>query len=348
MSGALCPTGLTLWERCPRRFFFTHVARESEEAPIAYGALLGVAAHAGLKVLLLEPDAARGRVREALWNAFEAEGRRAQERGRFHVEPDVDRALDRLEGEVLDLVLRLGNDERVRAIDWTHTDARVDWEQDGRLLGCRLDAAGVAREQLLVAADGEQVVIEPGTRLLVDWKFGKRVDTSRLGLALNVQAAFYGLAGARLFPGESTRQLVVAARELLARRPSNARGRPLARTLRELNPAYLAALVPGAPVTESIRAEAQASRRRFTGIPKYVDRPNPAYAEQEGRPRGSAFHVARTAWPVVRTRLDAAVLELEIARRAGEESAFAARGAATGACHQCPFRRRCSAFAARD
>lgn len=340
---ALCPTGLTLWERCPRRFFFTHVAREAEEAPIAYGALLGVAAHAGLRLLLREPHAARGSVREALWTAFEAEARRAQDRGRFHVEPDVDRALDRMETEVLDLVLRLGNDQRVRAIEWTHTDTRVEWEHDGHLLGCRLDAVGVIREPIHVMSRDEQVALEPGTRVLVDWKFGKRVDTSRHALALNVQAAFYALAGARLFSDEATRQLVVAARELLPRRPSDARGRPIARTLRELNPAYLAALAPGCTP-----AEAQASRRRVKSVPKYLERPNPAFAEQEGWSRGAVFHEARTAWPVVRTRLDAAVRELEIARRAGDESAFAARGAATGACHQCPFRRRCAASAARD
>ena len=341
---------LVLWQRCPRQFWFRHVAQlKPDYALTGYAAPLGVAGHVGCQLVLREPDAPRPQVLEAMLEAFEEELAKGQAEGRTYDPDHTERALERLEGEHLELVLRLAQDPRVRAIDWLHTELPFAWsDPHGRSFRGTLDAIGRARDYIpgFAAFGRERLDLEPGEYVLVDWKFGKELELSRVGLALNLQLAFYSLAAARRFPRRRLRACLGVLRDLASsQRPLDAEGRPIPKTLEELNPAYLEAFAAGAPLTPELVQAAEQSRRRFrqagANLPKRIKRRNPAWEAARAKPKGPLFHHARIAWEVAAPTIRQTIHEVELAERAGEEEAFPARGPVTGACRFCPYASRC-------
>lgn len=342
------PTGLALWQRCPRRFWFERVCgAEPDHALTGFAAPLGVAGHAGVALVLERPHAPRDAVREHMLEAFALDLRRGQAAGRSWDPEGVDRALDRLEGEYLELVLRLGADERVRAIEWTEVESRVEWlDPQGRLFSARLNALGRVRSGIpAFGRRGDLLVgLSPGTWVVVDWRFGQRLDLTPTALALDLRLAFWLRGLERRGGPHPTRAFVGAVRDLAPRLVHrDEAGDVIPRTLEELNPDYVRALAAGRLVDAALLAEAEASRRRFRGVPKRLRRTNPAWAARAGEPRGALFHEADLAWSVVRPALGRAVLEIEAAAASGREDAYPARGAENGACAACPFRGQCLA-----
>lgn len=353
VENAYHQSGLVVWQRCPRRFWFQHVADvEPDYAATGYAAPLGVAGHAGCQVVLQDPDAPRQRVLDAMLAAFEDDLARGQERGRTYDPEQVQRALERLETEHLDMVLRLGLDPRVRAIEWTHTELAFEWSDvHGRAFVGTVDAIGRAREYVAgFGVDGRDPVdLLPGEWVLVDWKFGRELDLTRVAMSLNLQLAYYALGVARLFPGRRFRPFLGVMRDLASsQRPTDDAGQVIPKAIEELNPAYLQAFTGDKPVTDELRKAAERSRRRFRTekgkpIPKRIRTPNPAWEAAAQGPKGPVFHEARLAWEVVRPTIVQTIHEIEIAGRQGEENAYPARGPVTGACRFCPFHRQCTA-----
>lgn len=343
-------SGVALWQRCPRRFWFERVqAAPLDHVPNGFSGLLGQAAHAGIALGLQEPSLGPERVMAAMCRTFESGLSRSEARPQAEA---LARARERLKGEYLDLVLRLREDERVQRIEWTDVEAPVHWrDAHDRLFAGRLNALGRVKEDVVGFGwdRGEMVDVLRGTYVLVDWRFGRRVDVSPTALALNLPLAFWqrGLHRTRY---EDPRAFVAVARDLLP--PTVARdeeGGAIPHLLEELNPDYLAAFADGRPVDDDLRAAAEASRRRFSrdgkAIPKRLRRPNPRWEVLTGLPRGPLFHEAHIAWSVVRPAIGRAILEIEAAAAAGREDAYPARGAETFACASCPFRGRCLAAA---
>ena len=347
-------SGLKLWQQCPRQFWFQKVAkRDPDHAATGYAGPLGTAGHAGCQLVLGDPEASRERVLEVMLGAFEDTLAKGQGEGRTYDPDQAERALERLESEHLEYVLRLAKDPRVRAIDWTHTELPFEWtDQHGRIFRGTVDAIGQAREYVegFAVVGREAVDLEPGEWVLVDWKFGQELELSRVGLSLNLQLAFYSLAATRRFPGRRLRTCLGVMRDLAtSQRPTDDDGCSIPKTLEELNPAYVEAFVGGQPITSELRAAAERSRRRFrqgnANVPKRIKRTNPAWEAASARPKGPLFHESRIAWDVVAPTIRQTIHEIEIAGRDGPE-AFPARGPVTGACRFCPYHRQCVTSAA--
>ncbi|HBP23610.1 MAG TPA: hypothetical protein DEA08_38260 [Planctomycetes bacterium] len=345
-------SGLVLWQRCPRQYWFQQVAKLLPDyATTGYAGPLGVAGHVGCQVVLRDHAASRARVLDAMLEAFEAELAKGQEQGRTYDPDQTGRALERLEQEHLELVLRLAQDRRVHAIEWAHTELPFEWQdQHGRVFRGTVDALGRATDYVegFSVFGREPLDLEPGDWVIVDWKFGRELELSRVGLSLNVQLAFYSVAASKRFPGRRFRACLGVLRELASsQRPTDADGQPIPKTLEELNPAYVEAFAGGQPITNELRARAEKSRRRFrrdnANVPKRIKRTNPVWEAARDAPKGPLFHEARIAWDVVAPTLRQTIHEIEIARRDGGEGAFPARGPVTGACRLCPYHRQCVA-----
>ncbi|HBP17945.1 MAG TPA: hypothetical protein DEA08_09140 [Planctomycetes bacterium] len=352
VAGPYHQSRLVLWQRCPRRYWFQHVAQvEPDYAVTGYAGPLGVAGHVGCQLVLRDPAADREEILEAMLGAFEEELAKGQSQGRTYDPEQTERALERLETEHVEFVLKLAQDPRVRAIDWSHTELPFEWtDQHGRVFRGTVDAIGRAREYVpgFSVLGRERVDLEPGEWVLVDWKFGRELELTRVGLSLNPQLAFYSLAAAKLFPGRRFRTCLGALRDLASsQRPTDAEGQAIPKTLEELNPAYVEAFTGGQPITDELRARAEKSRRRFrrdgVNVPKRIKRTNPAWEAARNEPKGPLFHEAQIAWNVVAPTLRQTIHEIEIAGRDGGEEAFPARGPVTGGCRFCPFHRECVA-----
>lgn len=343
-------TGISLWHRCPRRFWFERVRKAvPDHALVGYAAPLGVAAHAGVALALGRPDASKGQVQERMLAAFDEELRAGQSAGRSYDPEGVQLALDRLESEYLDLVLRLRADERVRKIEWTELERKVEWlDRRGRRFTARINAVG--RVLHAMPAFGrcgwELADLKVGDWIVVDWRFGRRVDLSATALRLNLQLGLW-LRGLEWRAATPFRAFVGAVRDLLPPRTvRDESGSRLPRQLETINPDYVRALADGRPVDAALLAEAERSRRRFVvdgqPIKKRLRRPNPAWTARAEDPRGPLFHEAAVVWPVVKQTIERATREIEAAAAAGErEEDYPARGPETQACHGCPFRAQC-------
>ena len=343
-------TGVSLWQRCPRRFWFERVRGERPAHGLSsFSAPLGIAAHAGMALALGEPAADAERIRARMFDTLTAEIARTAPTS----QDDLEGAFARLDREHLDLVLRLRNDERVRKVEWTALEHAVEWrDARGRCFAARVNAIGRVTEPIAgFGRRGDRSIdLAPGTWIVVDWRFGRRTNVMPTELALNLQLAFW-LRALEQERGQRFRAFVALARDLVP--PVIVRdeaGKTVPRQLEELNPEYVLALAAGRPIDAELEAEAEGSRRRFVRdgrpIPKRLRRGNPAWEALASRPRGPLFHEAEIAWPVVRPAIGRAVLEIEAAALSGREDAYPARGPETFACGSCPFRDRCLARAA--
>ncbi len=341
---------LALWQACPRRHYFERVAGVPAHPVLtSFAAPLGAAGEAGVKLVLLDPQAGRALVKRQMLAAFEDVLQRGLEGGRVFDPDRVEAALAKLEDDYLELVVLLGQDERVHRIEWTAAETRYAWDDGrGRRFAGQVAAVGVARERVAGFGErqGEPADLDPGTHVLVDWRFGSDLDLSPVGLALHLPLGFdlsgFGLA----HPDRRYRGFVAALRDLRPRKVvKDERGQAIPRFVEDLNPDYLLAFACGQPITPLVVKEAEASRRRFVvegeAIPKRVRRPNPAWIAATSEPRGPLFHEAVIAWDVLGPTLLNTVLEIDAAEAVGSEDAFPARGPATRACFTCPFRQRC-------
>ena len=342
-------TALGLWQRCPRRFWFERVqGAPLDHSHSSFSLLLGQAAHAGIALALREPGAGREQVLVRMQETFHQ-----ALAGARNVDPEaLAGALARLEEEHLDLVLRLRADERVRLLEWLDLELPLEWhDARGRRFSGRLNALGRATRAIpgFGRRGAEPVDLPAGALVLVDWRFGRRVDVTPTALALNLHLAFWqrGLERTR---GLAVRTFVGAARDLVP--PGvvhDEQGDTVPRVLEELNPEYVAAFAAGRAVDAALLEAAESSRRRFSRegrpIPKRLRRPNPLWQALAERPRGPLFHEAHTAWSVLHPAIGRSVLEIEAAAASGREESYPARGQETYACATCPFRGRCLAGA---
>lgn len=349
-------TGLALWQRCPRRFWFERVRRDvADHALTAFAAPLGVAGHAGIAFVLREPGAPRDEVLARMLAAFDQELRDGQARGRSYDPETVERALERLGSEYLDLVQRLTTDPRIRKIEWPELDTRFEWlDRRGRRFTSRVNAIGRVVEPIPgFGRNGwDAVDVAAGTWIVVDWRFGQRLDLSATALGLNLQMAVW-LSGLEWRAARSFRAFVGAVRDLAPRRVIREEdGTLIQRTLEELNPDYVRAVAEGRPIGPAVLAEAEFSRRRFVSdgqvIPKRIRRANPDWLARSQEPRGPLFHEAEIAWSVMGHTIERTIEEIEAADRSGREEAYPARGPETQACFSCPFRGQCLPGRARS
>lgn len=344
-------TGLALWHRCPRRYWFERVRRATpDHALTGFAGPLGVAGHAGIALALGRVEASRDDLLEGMLGAFDAELARGQAAGRSYDPETVERALERLEGEYLDLVLRLRADERVRKIEWPELESRFEWlDRRGRRFTARINAVGRVLEPIPAFGQRGQETVDllPGSWIVVDWRFGQRQDVSPTALGLNLQLAVWlrGLewrGTARPF-----RAFVGAVRDLVPRRViRDQAGALVPRMVEALNPDYVRALADGRVIGPAVLAEAEHSRRRFVvdgqPIKKRIRQANPDWTARSNEPRGPLFHEAAIVWPVMRPAIERTLEEVEAAARSGRgEEAYPARGPETQACVSCPFRDQC-------
>ena len=341
---------LALWQACPRRFWFQEVERaRPDPVLVSFSEPLRLAGQAGVGMVLLQPDAGRGELRRHMLAAFEAELHRAEAAGQVFDPERVEGALEKLEDDLLELVLLLGQDERVRAIEWTGAGARFEWlDGQGRRFVGDAGQIGLVKQPVPAFGDrqGEPADLEPGTTVVVHWRFGSDVDVTPVALALHLPLGC-DLRGFEIsHPGRVFRGFVAALRDLRPRKVlKDDQGRVVPRYLEELNPDWLRAFAGGDPITPALVVEAETSRRRFTSggltIPKRVRRPNPAWEAAAAEPRGPLFHEAVIARDVLGPTIAATVREIEAAAAVGSADAYPARGPLTRACHSCPFRLRC-------
>jgi hypothetical protein len=321
---------------CPRQFELEHVLGvEPDHALDGYASIAGTALHAGnvevLRASAFGKKIPREELAGFLADAFLRALEEAQEGG-ARTDPDrVGPALERLQGEQLDLVMALQDDPRIRAVEWRGLEEPFELTYpDGRRFTGTIDAWGVARERVVL--DPEAPAVEVGEKVIVDWKTGTEVPLDYASRALNVQLAIYRgtLGGGRVFLG--------VLRDLARpKRPTDQNGDVIPKTFEEINPAYARAvgLDPAHShlALEQCRKKPKDAAGNF--IPKRIQRENPAWHEAVSRPKGPLFHECRLDVSVIaRTVADA----IDGARL----GLFPASGALNGECRRCPFRARCA------
>lgn len=268
-SGAFDHRALALWQVCPRRFLFQEVERaRPDSVPRPFAGPLEVAGQAGVGMVLMNPWATRAAVRRHMRAGFESALRLAEATGPVHDPDRLDDALATLEGERLELVLELARDERVRRIEWTGFEARFEWhDAQGRRFAGDVGQIGLVKEPIagFGRRQGEPTDLAPGTRVVVDWRFGSDVDLSPVGLALHLPLGFDLLGLNRCHAGPVYRGFVGALRPE-ARGPDfheaqvawDVLGPTIARTVEEIE----AAAASGSP--DAYPARGPLSRGCFT------------------------------------------------------------------------------------
>ncbi len=349
-QGTFDHRALGLWQVCPRRFLFQEVERvRPDPLSLPFSGPLELAGRAGVGMVLLSPYATRQAVRRHMLAAFDSALTLAEAAGLAHDPDRVESALEKLEGEHLELVLLLAQDERVRGIEWTGAGARWDWlDPEGRRFAGDVGQIGLVKERIagFGEREGEPTDLEPGTRVVVDWRFGSDLDLSPVALALHLSLGIDLLGLNHAYPGPRFRGFVGALRDLRPRKVvKDELGKVVPRFVEELNPDYLLAFAAGRPITRETIEAAEASRSRFLVdgllIPKRTRRPNPAWIAATAVPRGPLFHEAVLAWDVLGPTIGRTVQEIEAAAQDGSPDAYPARGPLTRGCFTCPFRQRC-------
>lgn len=335
---------------CGRRVYLQHVLGvQPDYALDCYAALVGSGAHAGLacglRALAAGQEPTRQQLTDACADAFDVTLTEEQERGATTDPERAQVALDRLLGEQLDLIAQLLADPRLRAIEWRGVEqawTHAEPGPQGRRFSGTIDAWGVALSYVPAFGQagrgepgrGEPVALQPGDRVLVDWKTGSEgPPLDWVARALNLQLGVYQQA-LRLGGQGPVRAFLGVLRDVeRPKRPKDpATGEVIASKLREPNPAWCAAA--GVDPADLAAVEACAKRPRNVG-PKWLERDNPAYLAACSRPRGPVFHECVVDQAVigqtVADAIDAARLGL-----------FPASGAINGECARCPWRSRCA------
>jgi hypothetical protein len=329
---------LTDWLRCGRAFGL----RYSGVAPRAdldgWAALIGDAAHAAIAQGLRQRKAGVPvspellcEVASFMSEAFAAAVEKAQAEGATTDPEGAAGALERVD-EMAELVAALLADPRLDAIEWRGIEEPFSLELGGRRFRGTRDAWGVCvrRVEAFAACGSELVALEPGDVVVADWKSGSEVAVDHCSRSHNVQLGLYraGLAG-------HVRTFIGVLRDLERPVRPRADGEVIKSKIKELNPRWLELTgLEAGPTAES-------SKKRPTdpatgeAAPKWIERPNPAYVEACGRPKGPLFHEAR---------IDRAVVAQTIADviDAARLGIYPASGAASGACRRCAFRATCA------
>lgn len=325
---------------CPRRVFLQHVLQAPADYALdGYASIAGTALHAGIAEVLngltVGDLPSREALAEVLEEAFTEALVEEQERGAMTDPARLATAIERLTGEQLDLVIALRDDPRVRAIDWRGVEEEFEFtDAHGRRFTGTIDAWGVARE--FVPAFGssgrDRVSLSPGDVIVVDWKTGTEVPLDGASRALNVQLAVY-----RSVLDGPVRTFLAALRDLeRPKRPKDASGEGIPRTLEEFNPAYAAAV--GLELAD-VKALEQCRKRpkdeAGNPIPKRFERENPAWVEATNRPKGPLFHECRIQEDLVARSIADAIDGARL-------GLWPAAGAVRGSCRTCPYRSRCA------
>ena len=344
--------------KCPRSFKLKYVDRlEPDFAVRGFVAPRGTAMHAAAEVALLAANrgevATREAMREAMLAAFDDAIARGHGDGAQFDDERIGLALDQLEGEDLERMVRFAGDERLLAVDWIGVEEPYDLENTGTLPDGRpwsrrwrgvIDAHGVAKRYVEKwAQEGrEWVALYPGERVLADWKSGTATPLGPVERAANVQLGIYSMALAAKYPGASWRPFIGQLRDLdPAGTPKDDEGRAIPKTLPQaVNPDFAAhPAVAKDFATKGIdprdskrkpRDEAKAS------IPKWLpEEINPEWEAARERPRGPLFRACTLDWGVIAETVSAAV-------RAAEAGLFPASGALTDQCRWCDFKTVCT------
>lgn len=327
--------------RCPRRVYLQHVAQvPADYALDGYASIAGTAMHHGLAEIVnglqLGDVPSRERLAEVLVEGFTEAIVEEQDRGATTDPERLQPALDKLQGEQLDLLMVLLEDPRLKAIDWRGAEEEFEFvDAHGRRFTGTVDAHGVARDYVAnfaTSGRGERVALQPGDMVIVDWKTGSEgPPLDFVARSLNVQLGFYRavLAGD---DGPPPRTFLGVLRDLeRPKLPRDPQGNSIPKRLEEINPAYAQAV--GIKLED--RRALEQCRKRPTGIPKWIERDNPAWIEATSRPKGPLFHectiddalVARS----IADAIDGARLGL-----------WPAAGAVNGECRSCPWRTKCT------
>lgn len=333
--------------QCPERFRLRYVEQvEADHRAANYAAQLGTADHAGIEHILHRVQAGEETERQPLLDAvmagFEEAVARATERGASFDPDDLDRALERLEGERLERLLLLAADPRLRAIDWRGIEWRFKFrERRGRLWQGTLDAWGVALEDVedFGQLGRDPIVLRRGDGLLVDWKTGEPPAFGFVERTRNVQLGLYGmaLAGRGAAHAERWRTFLGITQDLdRPKAPTDDHGKRIPKKLpKELNPAYVAA--HGGDEAAARKSKRRPKDSSDDPIPKWLpERLNPAWEAACSRPRGPVFREARVDYRAVLDTVRAAIRQAEL-------GIFPASGAATGQCGRCPYSTLCTA-----
>jgi hypothetical protein len=339
-------SAITTYLSCPRSFLLRFVERRPlDHVAAGFAGPLGTGTHAGIAAVLQAATAqtviSADEVRQLMLAAFQEACARAAARGEVLDDEATVAALDRLEGELLEQVLALERDRRVRSIRWTRVEERFAWtDRHGRKFQGTLDAAGEARDYVYdFAARGpnELVPLERGAHVVVDWKTGD-VAVDHVARAVNVQLAFYTIGLVRQGAPRPRAFLARLGDVLPPKAPRDAAGEVIPKRLRDLNPAWINA----AGLAEASHEERLASSKkpRAAGtkesIPKWIERENPAFTAATSKPRGPVFHECDINFELASRTITDVI-------RGAEAGLFPASGAATGQCLSCPFRKTCTA-----
>lgn len=347
-------SSVTRYLRCPRAWRLEHVDRLRPDHSVrGFAGPRGTAMHSAAELILRAAN--RGEVpgREAILAAMFASFDDALARGHSEAasydDERVELALESIEGEDLERMVRFAADDRLRAIDWRGVEVEFRRVESGRSASGEtwerhwsgtIDAWGVAQSYVpAFAQEGrEERGLYPGDRVLVDWKSGTQTALGRTERAANVQLGLYAMILAEEDPGP-WRTFVGQLRDLdPPKTPKDSAGDSIPKRLpKSINPDFAAAK---AVVDDGVdpRESRRKPRDPDTGksIPKWLpEAVNPAWEAALKRPRGPLFRECRLDWAVIQETISAAV-------RGAEAGLFPASGALTGQCMWCEFSSHCT------
>lgn len=328
---------ITAYLRCPRRVYLEHVLQlPSDHALDGYAAITGSALHEVIAHVVhhLDLSWSREALGALLDDAFVRALQAAQYQGATTDPERVGPALERLQGEQLELVVALAEDPRLRAVEWRGIEEEFELvDQHGRRFQGHIDLWGVARERVQFgqASRGEPAWLNPGDVALIDWKTGTETALDWTTRAINVQLGFY--SSVRLAGLGNVRAFIGNLRDLRRPKlPKDERGESIPRHLEEVNPAWAAAV----GIDPADRAAIEACRKRPKDAgPKWIKRENPAWLEATSRPAGPLFHECRIDYGLVSCAIEDAI-------DGARFGLWPPSGATNGECPRCPFRTRCT------
>lgn len=331
---------------CPERFRLRYVERcRPDHQAGNYAAPLGTADHAGIEHVLHRVNAGekveRGPLLDVVIDAFQSSVADNQDKGATYDPDGVGRALERLEGERLERLLSLADDERVHAIDWQGIEWGFDFaERGGRRWKGIIDAWGVAKRDVpdFGALGRDPVGLRQGEGLVVDWKTGELPPFGYVERSRSVQLGIYAMALSRKVRRPWRTFLGMVQDLERPKAPTDADGQRIPKRLpKRLNPAW--ARATGDPTGKSRKRPSDADGNP---IPKWEPEAiNPAWEAARARPRGPVFREARVRYGLVLDTTRKAI-------RLAEAGIYPASGAVTGQCGRCSFSTICLETTTRE